>query len=113
MADFEERLTDFLRQHPDTDGMYVFLDHLAITLYEVMNKLGLALGVDIRVIASDDGGFSRAFSTPLSTVDYPAYKMGASVAQQLYSLIHGRDTGELPKHIILSCDLNARQSTLM
>lgn len=107
----EERIAEFLRSHPDTDGIYVFIDNLAVPLYAVMDRIGVKPGRDIRVVASDDSGFSKAFSTPLSTVDFPAYKMGASAAAQLHGLLSG-DAAAESRHIVLSCELNARQSTI-
>lgn len=111
MGDIEKLFEKFLRHHPEVDGIYVFNDRLAVILYRVLERLGRYPGEDIRVIASDDSGFSSSFSVALSTVDFPTYKMGYSVAEQLYDLSYGKLENSR-KHVVLSCELNARTSTL-
>lgn len=108
-GDISELFESYLYENPETDGIYVFNDRLTVILYDVLKKLGRVPGRDIRVIASDDSGFSGAFSVPLSTVDCPTYDMGHSAAQQLFDLIQGKIEN---RHIVLRCELNARTSTL-
>lgn len=107
----EEAIERFLVEHSEIDGIYVFTDRLAMSLYHVMKKRGLTPGKEICVISGDASEYCNVFSTALSTVDCPAYKMGASAAEQLYALVH--NTLEISEyHRMLSCELNPRESTL-
>ena len=107
----EALFEEFLRAHPDTDGIYVFNDRLAVLLYAVMKRLHLRPGRDIRVVANDDSGFSASLWVPLSTVDVSADRMGLQAAEMLHRL-RGGAAAEACGHTVLSGELHARESSL-
>lgn len=110
-GDIEKKFESFLKEHSEIDGIYVFTDRLAMILYKVMKKMDLVPGKNICVISGDSSNYGTAFSVPLSTVDCPAYKMGWLAAEQLLKDIRG-SVDPQNKHILLGCELNARESTL-
>ena len=79
-GDIGELFEDFLIRNPQTDGIYVLNDRLAVILYPVLKRMKSLPGRDIRIVASDASEFCGSFSVPLSTVDFPTYQMGCSAA---------------------------------
>lgn len=110
-GDIGELFEDFLRHNPRTDGIYVLNDRLAVILYPVLKRMGIVPGKDIRIVASDASEFCSSFSVPLSTVDFPTYQMGHRAAEQLFRLCQG-DLDNQDKHVVLSCELHARASSM-
>lgn len=110
-GDIGELFEDFLVHNPQTDGIYVLNDRLAVILYPVLKGMKRLPGRDIRIVASDASEFCGSFSVPLSTVDFPTYQMGCSAAEQLFRLIQGELENQ-DKHVVLSCELHARASSL-
>ena len=110
-GDIGELFEHFLGEHPEIDGLFVFNDRLSMVLYEVMRKMGLTPGKDIRIISGENSGFCRAFGAPLSSVDVPDYKMGMLAAEQLFHIRSGVPEDEC-RHIVLSGELYARASSL-
>jgi len=109
-GDIQELFEDFLRSYPQTDGIYVFNDRLAVILYRAMKNLGLMPGKDIRIIASDNSGFADFLYVPLTTIDFPAYDMGKLAAEQLFSLRNG-EAEENCEHRVLSGEITIRESS--
>ena len=110
-GEIESMIERFLREHPSIDGIYLFNDRIAAPLFDVMRRMGLYPGRDIRVISGEDSGFCGSFWVPLSAVEFPAYRMGLISAEQLYRLQCGADEREL-KREVLGGELNARASSI-
>lgn len=110
-GDIADLFEQFLREHPEIDGLFVFNDRLAMVLYQVLWKMGLTPGKDVRIVSGENSGFCDAFGVPLSSVDVPVYRMGRIVAEQLLAVREGAPEEE-QHHIVLGAELHARASSL-
>lgn len=108
--EFENAINAYLDDNPDTDGIFLGSDLIALPLYKILKKRNLVAGRDIKLIASEDSGCCRCFSVPLSVVQTPFYEMAQLTAQQLLMLQNGTDE-ELLKREIVSGRLVARESS--
>lgn len=110
-GEIEMVFENFISNHPEIDGLYLFSDRLAEPVYAVLRRRKIKAGKDIRLIATEDSGFCSNFWVPLSTIDFPAYDMGMIAAEQLYLLLNGANESTL-KREILSGTLNIRASSI-
>lgn len=104
------KIAEYIDSHPETDGMFLGSDRLALPLFNVMKKKGLYPGKDIRIIASEDSGFCSCFWVPMSVVENPSYEMAVMAAEQLYLMQNGECEKNL-KREIMSGELILRESS--
>ena len=102
-GEFTERSKDavyeFLKQHPDTDGIVFANDRMAIGSYEAARRLGLTVGRDIAFLGFDNIEKDNYLDPPLASVDADAIGLGYSAVIEALKYVN---TGEFPDRVIPS-----------
>ncbi len=73
----------------DITAIFAFNDMIAYGVYKLLKEYNLKVPDDISVVGYDDLLYSSMISTPLTTVNQPAYQMGQKSAEKLIKFIHG------------------------
>ncbi|SMB93451.1 transcriptional regulator, LacI family [Thermanaeromonas toyohensis ToBE] len=84
-------------------------DLMALGAMRAIEEKGLRIPQDIAVVGFDDIPLASLVKPALTTVNQPAYQMGALAAEILLERIEGKRAGE-PKEVILTPSLVIRES---
>lgn len=68
-------------------AIFAFNDLMAFGVYRMAEQNNLCIGKDLSVVGFDDLEFSAFLSTPLTTIQQPAYKMGEASCKMLIDMI--------------------------
>ncbi len=102
-GDFTERseplIYDFLKAHPDVDGVVFANDGMAIAGYRSAKKLGRVVGKDIAFLGFDNIEQDNYMDPPLASVDADAYGLGYAAVMESLHYLHTRRAAD---HIIPS-----------
>lgn len=80
----------FLREHPQTDFVLLYGDHLAPALYAAAQRLGRRIPDDLAVIGFGDSAISQAVEPRLSVLDYNRPRAGRLAVKLLADLVEGQ-----------------------
>ncbi|MEI7883739.1 MAG: LacI family DNA-binding transcriptional regulator [Clostridia bacterium] len=107
IKDGYQSMLELYKVYPEMTAVMCCSDSCSMGALSAAYALGLTIPTDLSVTGFDnylDGGYSIP---PLTTLDYPADKMGISAANLILERLQGRKEA---KHIILSLDLMPRNS---
>jgi len=93
------------------DGLFVFNDYIAYKLIQLCHKQGIAIPQDLRMIGYGNDAFGAYTYPSLSTVDQPAFEMGAVAARMLLNQIYSDPSHFEAQTQVLPTRLILRQST--
>ncbi|MEE4542363.1 LacI family DNA-binding transcriptional regulator [Streptomyces sp. V4-01] len=104
----EHAMRELLRDHPDTDGVFVANDLMALGALHVLRDLGRQVPDDVAVVGFDDSSAATASRPLLTTVRQPVEDMAAEMARLLMALID--DAAQQTRSVIFKTTLVVRQS---
>ena len=93
-----------LDRAPDTDGVFVANDLMALGALQAAAERGRRVPDDLAVIGFDDIPLAATSAPPLTTVRQPMAEMGRALAGRLLDLVGGGDPPEpliVPTEIVL------------
>lgn len=82
---------EFIKRKLDATAVLAVNDMTAFGFIQQMYVYGKKIPEDISVVGFDDISFSKMFSPPLTTVQYPAYEVGRLAAMLLLDKISGHN----------------------
>lgn len=88
-----------LRERPD--GIFAINDMAAIEIMHILKKRGLNIPKDVAVLGFNNETIGRLIEPTLSSIDHPAFDMGAAATEILLKQIH-RDEIVQEKRLIKS-----------
>ena len=102
-----------IRDHDDVDGIFINTDLVAIGALTELNRMGVKVPEDIKIVGFSNWFMSSVISPTLTTIDQPGYLMGETAFKQLYKEIMAiKNNKENPPEIIeLETKLIQREST--
>lgn len=106
-----EQITNLLVGNPQIDGIVASVERLAIQVYLVCQVLKLKIPDDLKVIAFSTVETAPILNPSLSTVTQPAYEIGKSAAEILFTLMAGKDYGYSKAPVVLPSQIIERDST--
>jgi DNA-binding LacI/PurR family transcriptional regulator len=89
-------------------AVFAVNDPAAFGAIEVILEKGLSIPEDIAIVGFSDDIRAELLSTPLTTVQQPAYQVGKKAAEKLISIIDGEDVR--PENIEILTELVIRSS---
>ena len=87
-------------------------DGLAVSLLEVIRKLGLTIPEDLSMVGFDDSNLATATEVKLTTLTHPKTEMGIVAAEILINMIEGNAKEQAPRQRIFTPELVIRTSTM-
>jgi DNA-binding LacI/PurR family transcriptional regulator len=96
-----------LAQRPD--AIFAINDMAAIEMIHVLKKNGLRVPEDVAILGFNNEHISKFIEPSLSTIDYPAYELGAMAAEIL--LQHIKNPESKPEKKMIKSRLILREST--
>ncbi len=105
------QIKKLLKSKPRVDGIVASVERLAIQVYLVCKEMNIKIPKDLKVIAFSTVETAPILNPPLSTVTQPAYEIGKSAAEILFTLMAGKDYGYSKKPVVLPSQIIERDST--
>jgi DNA-binding LacI/PurR family transcriptional regulator len=90
-------LHSLLDQNPEMDAVFVSNDQMALGALQAARRLGLKVPEDLGIVGFDDIPEAAYFYPSLTTVRQNTQKLGALAVEQINTLIHAEQSGELPE----------------
>lgn len=100
------------RLNPLPDGLFAINDLSAALCIRVFKEHGIRVPEDIAVVGFNNDTISIISDPQLTTVNYPAVKMGEQAATVLINHLTGNSDSSLTNSIVLNSELIIRQSSL-
>jgi LacI family transcriptional regulator len=98
--------------NPLPDGLFAINDLSAALCIQVFKEKGIRVPDDIAVVGFNNDTISTINDPQLTTVNYPAIKMGEQAATVLMNHLNGNADFSLTDSIVLNAELIIRQSSL-
>ena len=102
-----ERLLD---RRPEITAVVAANDLLALGVYDVLERRGLACPQDLSVTGFNDMPFIDRVAPPMTTVKVPHYAIGAEAAELLFEAV-AQAASHVPRSVLLPVELTVRGST--
>jgi DNA-binding LacI/PurR family transcriptional regulator len=106
-----EKAEEFLRKFPDVDGIFAVNDSTAITVIQVMQKIGKNVPNDIAVVGFGDGPIALIVSPELTTVEQKGYEIGKEAIMLLLNKIENETSIDSFQTKVITPVLIPRAST--
>ena len=100
---------NFLKKHPEVDGIFATSDRIAACILKCLKKLGKNVPKDVKVIGFDNTTIAEMTDPALSTIAQPIHAMSELATHTLFKLINKETIGNL--HQIIPVELIEREST--
>lgn len=100
------------QMNPLPDGIFAINDLSATLSIQVFKEQGIRVPEDIAVVGFNNDIISIISNPQLTTVNYPAVKMGEQAAMVLINHLTGNVDSSLTDSIVLNSELIIRQSSL-
>jgi LacI family transcriptional regulator len=104
-------ISKILRMKPLPDGIFTSNDTSAVNAIVELKKAGIRIPEDIAIVGFNDEPFSKIVEPNLTTVNYPAMKMGEIAASSLIGRLKNTQPDD-KRQIILEHNLVIRESSL-
>jgi DNA-binding LacI/PurR family transcriptional regulator len=98
---------ELLGRHPETDGIFVASDLMAMGTLDALRSLGRRVPDDVAVVGFDDSELARDTDPPLTTVRQPIEALGGEMGRLLLDQLDGDAS---PRGITLETELVVRRS---
>ena len=108
------RLTgQILKDHPSVDGIFGFIDPVAIGALKRLNDDKIMVPDQVSVIGFSNWFMTKTTSPSLTTIDQPGKKIGKRAFELLIDNLKQIKAGEVPtsKTIVMPTSIIARDST--
>lgn len=103
----ETAMEALLDRGESIDGIFIASAQMAFGALKVLQARGLRVPADISIVTVDNDSFAQNASPPLTTIDQPAERQGAAMADVLVRLIAGET---VPERTIIETTLVKRGS---
>ena len=107
----EEIITELLSAPDRPDGIFASVEKLAISTYNVCEKLEIKIPEQLKIISFSNLEISSLLHPSLSTITQPAYEIGKQAALQLFRYLEKKNMANVHEKIILKSTLIPREST--
>ena len=105
-------IEELLQKYPAIDGVFAAVESLAISCYEACNKLGLRIGVAVKIIGFSNLDSVALLAPALTTITQPAYNIGREAASILFQTISKNQLISSRQSTELKSELFVRASTV-
>jgi len=94
LADGRRAARELLERHPDTDGLFVASDLMAVGALASLDAAGLRVPDDVAVVGFDDFAVAQEATPPLTTVVNPVARMAQGAVELLLEQLAGQRDGD-------------------
>ncbi|GAO42649.1 LacI family DNA-binding transcriptional regulator [Flavihumibacter petaseus] len=94
------------------DALFAANDMSAAACLTAFRERGLSIPGDIAVAGFNNDPISRLMQPNITTINYPAYQIGATAATYLLNHLTGKSSLQATNKVILHADLLVRESTM-
>ncbi|MCJ7586012.1 MAG: LacI family transcriptional regulator [Anaerolineales bacterium] len=111
----EVAFEQLLLSYPKIDAVFVGNDQMALAVLQIANRRGLRIPQNLAVVGFDNFAESAYFWPALTTISQNHHEVGCRAVQELVSQIEvsRRDEKVEPQHVLLTCELVVRDSSVV
>lgn len=111
----EVAFEQLLLSYPKIDAVFVGNDQMALAVLQIANRRGLRIPQNLAVVGFDNFAESAYFWPALTTINQNHHEVGCRAVQELVSQIEvsRRDEKVEPQHVLLTCELVVRDSSVV
>jgi DNA-binding LacI/PurR family transcriptional regulator len=99
-----------MRNRNPPRAIFAANDLMAIGALDAIKDLSLRIPEQVAIVGFDNIKMSALVDPKLTTVSYPAYRMGALAARLLFDTIDSKNIDGKPREIHLQVELKIRKS---
>jgi len=59
-------------------------EYQAVTIFDILTSFGIKIPQDVAIVTLDGGDLASSVEVPLTAIEFPAYKIGERLAEELY-----------------------------
>lgn len=107
-----ETAEEIAKMHPLPDGIFAINDLSAALCVQVFKERGIRVPQDIAIVGFNNDTVGTISNPQLTTINYPAVKMGEEAASALFNQLSGSKDSTHTKNIILQSELIIRESSM-
>lgn len=107
----QSQILELLQRNPRPDGIIASVERIGIQVYFACRALGLRIPQDLKLISFSTVETASLLNPSLTTITQPAFDIGKTAAEMLFTLIAGKDYGYAKKPVVLPSQLIERDST--
>lgn len=106
-----DSMMSLLEKHPLPDGIFCFNDRIAQGAYEALDKCGIQVGTDIKLVGYDNTSICERLPVKLTSVQFKTYEIGSNAAHLIIEKLKGEPVSD-DKIIVLQPQLIVRESSV-
>ena len=91
ITDLESKVTNFLLDNPQIDGIFTINDAMAIDVSKVLKKIGRKIPKDVQIIGFDGQRYGESQEYLVSSIAQPIQQMAEKSVELLIDMIQGKE----------------------
>ncbi|MFA6648400.1 MAG: LacI family DNA-binding transcriptional regulator [Candidatus Izemoplasmatales bacterium] len=109
MSPNPQEIEDFIKKHPDIDGVFCESDIIAILVLQALQKCNKKVPDEVQVIGFDNIQLSNMIEPKITTIEQSTETIGKTAVRSMMKLINGEDLDYL--HQTIDVKLIERSTT--
>jgi LacI family transcriptional regulator len=107
----EQIISDLLKTDKSIDGIFASVEKLAISTYEVCNRLHINIPQQLKIISFSNLRIASLLKPSLTTINQPAFEIGKQAAVALFRALKNNTIFTRSEEIVVPSTLIVRDST--
>ena len=107
----QEQIKKLLKSKPRVDGIVASVERLGVQVYLACRDLNIHIPKNLKIISFSTVETAPILNPSLSTVTQPAFEIGKTAAEILFTLIAGKDYGYHKKPVVIPSEIIERDSS--
>jgi LacI family transcriptional regulator len=110
-AENEQIITHALNADKSIDGVFASVEKLAISTYEVCNKLNISIPQQLKIVSFSNLRIASLLKPSLTTINQPAFEIGKQATVALFKALKNNTVFSQSEEVIIPSTLIERDST--
>jgi LacI family transcriptional regulator len=110
-AENEQIIADMLNADKTIDGIFASVEKLAISTYEVCNRLNIEIPQQLKIVSFSNLRIASLLKPGLTTINQPAFEIGKQATVALFRALKNNTIFTKSEEIVIPSTLIARDST--
>ncbi len=104
-----DKLVDYLKKHKDVNGIILYIDEFASSVYKAIKSLGKRIPEDIAVVGVNNSSICEYLEPTLTSIFIDEFTLGETVIDKLYE--HVIDPEAAKKTVKMAYEIHVRESS--
>ncbi|MFA7231689.1 MAG: GntR family transcriptional regulator [Victivallaceae bacterium] len=72
-------------------------EYYAVIIFDMLTSFGIEIPKTVAIVSIDGGELSSSVEVPLTAIEFPAYKIGEMLAEELYNMAKNPNLGKIKR----------------